>query len=268
VTASVVRCSAVLLLAFAWSGACTKESSPQKRGVTARAPTPAKIDDSAAGSIDLGGTQYHTTTLTAIGSVAGTIRIPDSTSLPSANVSAAAAECARLRGGPAVPAKNFANTVVWIADVKTGKPFPIDKRADLASERCLLDPRVQAVVVGTTVDVVNDDKLLHRLVFTRLGTHDTLTVTPFFNSGQVVASERLAKTPGIVEVRCVQHPWTHGYIAVFDHPYFDVTDNDGSFKIDSLPPGSYKLMIWHGGAAQPQEQQVQITAGGTARITK
>jgi hypothetical protein len=88
----------------------------------------------------------------------------------------------------------------------------------------------------------------------------------FFNVGQVVASERLAKEPGIVEVRCTQHPWTHGYIAVFDHPYFAVTDDDGSFKMDSLPPGTYKMMVWHEGMAKPVEQQVQVGPNGAAKV--
>jgi hypothetical protein len=179
-------------------------------------------------------------------------------------------ECAPKRRPPkaATAAKSFGNTIVWIADVKAGKPLPIERRAEISSDDCLLDPRVQAVVVGTTVNVINDEKVLHRLVFTKLGTHETLTVTPFFNTGQIVASERLAKSPGIVEVRCARHPWTRGYIAVFDHPYFAVTEANGSFKIDSLPPGSYRAMIWHEGDAKPSEQAVQITAGGTATITR
>jgi len=143
-----------------------------------------------------------------------------------------------------------------------------DKRTEISSERCVLDPRVQAVGVGTAVNVINDDKVLHKLVFTKFGTNDTLLVTPFFNSGEIVATERLAKTAGMVEVKCAQHPWEHGFIAVFDHPYYAVTEDDGTFKIDSLAPGSYKLMIWREGESKPTEQQVQITAGGTARIAR
>jgi hypothetical protein len=32
---------------------------------------------------------------------------------------------------------------------------------------------------------------------------------------------------------------------VFDHPYFAVTSRDGSFSIDSIPPGTYTLYVWH-----------------------
>ena len=46
------------------------------------------------------------------------------------------------------------------------------------------------------MNVFNDEKALHKLVFTKVGTHDTLAVMPFFNAGQMVASEKLAKTSG------------------------------------------------------------------------
>lgn len=296
----VSRCTLILLASAAFS-ACAKDSLPAKRGT---ASSSSKIDEPAGGSIDLGGDAYKVSNLAAVGSVSGKIRFPDaeapdSTSLASerrrkdtAAVGAAISDTAaadsaeldtssvdgtspvqatidcnaKLAARPNLAKKTLANTLVWITGVKTGKPLPIEKRADLSSEYCLLHPRVQAVVVGTTMNVINDDKALHRLVFTRLGTRDTLTVTPFFNAGQMVASERMAKTPGIVEVRCAQHPATRAYIAVFDHPYFAVTEKDGSFKIDSLPSGNYRMMVWREGAAKPVEQQIQITTGGVAKV--
>lgn len=205
--------------------------------------------------------------MSSMGAVSGTIGLNGAPPSPTVPVTTDQKLCGTTAEGPIVAsAKGISNAVVWIADVKTGKTLPIEKRISLSSEKCILDPRVDAVIVGTTVNVFNDDKLLHRLVFTRAGTNDTLTVMPFFNVGQVVASERLAKEPGIVEVRCAMHPWTHAYLLVFDQPYFAVTENDGSFKIDSLPPGNYKMMVWHEGMAKPAEQQVQVAAGGTAKV--
>jgi hypothetical protein len=62
------------------------------------------------------------------------------------------------------------------------------------------------------------------------------------------------------------HPWTHGYIAVFDHPYYDVTEKNGKFSIDSLPPGSYRLMVWHEGMGAPIEKKFTLSAGGTQTL--
>jgi hypothetical protein len=208
------------------------------------------------------------TALGGLGGVSGTVNLDGPGSVAPVKATSDQQLCGTGRLAAAAPAKaaTTSNIVVWIADVKTGKPLPLDKREELSSEKCLLDPRLQAAVVGTTFNVFNDDKLLHRLVFVELGTHDTLTVMPFFNVGQVVASERLAKRSGIVEIRCAQHPWTRAYIAVFDSPYYDVADAQGRFKIDSLPAGTYRVMAWREGMEKPLAQRVQVAASGEAKI--
>ncbi|HXT14378.1 MAG TPA: carboxypeptidase regulatory-like domain-containing protein [Gemmatimonadaceae bacterium] len=259
---------AAVVLACSCLVACGKDAARTQKSGSRTTAVVQKTDDSAAGTVDLGGGSYKPGPVTSSGSLAGTIKLDGAAPAPVA-IDIDQKICGTTAESPVTTSAKtggLGGVVVWIANITTGKPFPIDKRAELSSEKCALDPRVQGVVVGTTVNVFNDDKLLHKLVFTPLGTHDTLTAMPFFNEGQVVASERLAKSPGIVEVRCVQHPWTHAYIAVFDHPYFDVTEDDGSFKIDSLPPGTYTVNLWHEGMAKPVTQSVNIAANGTARI--
>lgn len=217
--------------------------------------------------MDLGGTPYKPTVLTAVGSLSGTITLVGGPRKDTVPVTVDTTVCGKSVDGPVTAsAKGLSNSVVWIANIASGKTLPPSRRIDLSSEDCVLDPRVQAAMVGTTVNVTNDDKLLHKLVFMPIGTEDTLTIMPFFNNGQVVPSERLAKQPGIVEVRCAFHPWTHAYIAVFDQPYFAVTGDDGNFKIDSLPPGTYKMMVWHEGAGKPIAQQIQVAANGSAKV--
>ena len=253
------------LLATLFAAACSNDSA-STRGSTpassaAKRPTAHKIDDSAAGSVDLGSVKYRTSaSLGATGSLRGTIKL-EAPSRADANPTAS-----RLCGSKAAAAaKDKAGALVWITGISSGKSLPIEKRAELSSDDCLVIPPVQAAVVGTTFNVFNDDKALHKFVFTR-GTSDTLAVMPFFNAGQVVASEKLAKTSGIVEIRCAQHPWERGYIAVFDHPYFDVTDASGKFTIDSIPPGTYTVMVWQEGMEKPAPHRVQIAAGGSATL--
>ena len=257
----------IAALLATWLAAACSGDAPSARGATPSSgtakPTAAhKIDDSAAGNVDLGSAKYRVNpSLGATGSVHGTIKL-EAPSRADSNASATRL-CA---GKPATAARDKAGALVWIAGLSSGKPLPIEKRAELSSEDCLVFPPVQAAVVGTTFNVFNDDKTLHKFVFTRAGTHDTLAVMPFFNAGQVVASEKLAKTSGIVEIRCARHPWTHGYIAVFDHPYFDVTDPNGKFSIDSVPPGTYTVMVWQEGMDKPEPHRVQIAAGGAATL--
>jgi hypothetical protein len=265
VTASASTRFIAALLATLLAAACSNDSPSAKgaaSGVGARRSATHKTDDSAAGNVDLGSPKYRVNpTLGATGSVHGTIKL-EAPSRADSNSTAS-----RLCGSkPAAAAREKAGALVWIAGISSGKPRPMDKRAELSSEDCLVFPPIQAAIVGTTFNVFNDDKTLHKFVFTRAGTHDTLAVMPFFNAGQVVASEKLAKTSGIVEIRCAQHPWTHGYIAVFDHPYFDVTDAAGKFSIDSVPPGTYTVMVWQEGMDKPEPHKVQIAAGGSATL--
>ena len=259
--------AALLAVAACVAGAsCANGDSPRgASGSTGRRV--AKTEDSAGGTIDLGGSGYAVRALSGSGALAGVIKLTGRSAADTMTVAKARATCGlRGRASSVTDTSSLANTVVWIADPKSGKPLPIEKRAELSSDDCMLDPEAMAVVVGTTVNVFNDDKALHRLIFTHVGQHDTLTVMPFFNTGQVVASERLAKVPGVVEVHCANHPWMQAYIVVLDHPYFDVTGDDGRFKIDSIAPGTYDVMLWRPGMAKPMTQRVQIAANGTAKL--
>ena len=249
-----------------FAAACGGEA----RGKTETKRAERRVRDSSGGALDLGSDGYRSTSLSNPGSVTGTVKLEGQAPVATDTVALDAAERAVCRTSAPVPVAStkggLGNAVVWIAGIEAGRVLPADKRLDLASEECRLDPQVQGAVVGSTFNVFNDDRLIHRLAFLRFGTHDTLTVMPFFNTGQMVPSERLAKTAGLVEVRCAQHPWTHAYIAVFDHPYFAVTKPDGTFRIDSVPAGNYRMMIWHHGAAQPVERSVTVTAGADATV--
>ena len=44
---------------------------------------------------------------------------------------------------------------------------------------------------------------------------------------------------------CGIHSWMKGYVGVYHHPYFAVTDADGNFTIKNAPAGKYRLMAWH-----------------------
>jgi hypothetical protein len=46
-----------------------------------------------------------------------------------------------------------------------------------------------------------------------------------------------------IPLTCDLHPWMKGSIMVFDHPFFAVTKEDGSFEIQGVPPGEQKLIL-------------------------
>jgi len=68
------------------------------------------------------------------------------------------------------------------------------------------------------------------------------------------------KEPAEIEVVCEEHPWTHAWIAVLDHPYFAQTSASGSFTIDGVPPGRYRVRAWHPSLGFADDS-VTVTAG-------
>ncbi|MHB1225875.1 MAG: carboxypeptidase-like regulatory domain-containing protein, partial [Gemmatimonadaceae bacterium] len=160
----------------------------------------------------------------------------------------------------------LADVVVWLADVRTGRQLPLGRRFDVTNVGCRLEPRVQAVLAGGTLNVRSRDPIPQR---TRVVRHDTkalLAIIEHTDFGQVVPDDGVLSRPGLLELSSDLHPWTRGWVAVFDHPYFDVTTADGAFSLEGVPPGSYTLAAWHerlGRIEQPvlvgTSQRVSVT---------
>ncbi|HEY8853426.1 MAG TPA: hypothetical protein VIM36_14665, partial [Gemmatimonadaceae bacterium] len=145
--------------------------------------------------------------------------------------------------GTSVMVKNITLTgtrvggaVVWLTDIRTGKAFPVERRFELTNDACTLDPYVQAISTNSTLNVSNDDRTLHTNRFINVGTGEIVGVAPFNDDGEVVPVDKF-KEPAEIEVVCEQHPWTHAWIAVLDHPYFAQTAAAGTFTIDGIPAG-------------------------------
>ena len=156
-----------------------------------------------------------------------------------------------------------AGAVVWIQDLRAGKPLPLVRRYDLIISRCAAQPMVLAAVAGGMLDVRNRDPIEHRTRF--LSGASTLDVVDESDAGQVVPAAAVLAHPGLVEVRCDLHPATHGWIRVFDHPYFAVTGRDGAFRIDSVPPGTYRLAVWQPALGE-RDVTVKVEAGRAADV--
>jgi Carboxypeptidase regulatory-like domain len=234
------------------AAACSKDSSS-----AGGQPQRVAVASDPHEGFELVATAYRPSATSELGTIVGTV---DYGSLPAIDESTHQCETGR-----ATPPRSRA-ALVWIDGLKTGKSLPEEKRADLSSEDCGLDPSIVATTVGSTINVYNDDAALHRLVFKGAPVDSTVTM-PFFNTGQIVASERLTKRVGFVDVTCTLHPWSHATIAVFDHPYFAVTDEHGRFSLDSVPAGSYTIRIWRPDLEKPIERQVQISARQTTNLT-
>lgn len=155
------------------------------------------------------------------------------------------------------------NVVIWLADARSGKALPIERRYEITNTDCALEPRVQAAVVGGMINVRNADRSAHRTIFELGG--DTLATVRESEAGQVVPTEKALARRGLVEVVSGTYPWSRAWIRVFDHPYFAVTNRDGTFTIDSVPPGSYRLVAWEARLGT-REREVTVQAATDSRV--
>jgi hypothetical protein len=70
---------------------------------------------------------------------------------------------------------------------------------------------------------------------------------------------------GTIKFRCdAGHTWMSAYVVVTDQPFSAVTDADGNFTIENVPPGDYELEVWHEWLGSRREP-VTVTAGEETR---
>ncbi len=162
--------------------------------------------------------------------------------------------------------KNKKLVNVWV-HVTKGAP---DTRAAADSPEVVVDqvdctyrPRVQFAVVGQKVVAKNTDPILHNV-------HTYLGPATLFNKGMPNASAKpitqTAEKDGVIRWKCDVHPWMRAFIGVGKNPFQAVTGDDGSFKIDNLPPGTYTLEAWHEKFGA-KTVEVKVEAGKPATAT-
>ncbi|HEY7520184.1 MAG TPA: carboxypeptidase regulatory-like domain-containing protein [Methylomirabilota bacterium] len=134
-------------------------------------------------------------------------------------------------------------SVVVVEGVTRGRKPTGDVVLD--NHRCLFVSHVTALAVGDKARVKNSDPILHN-------THGFMGKPTVFNlalpnKDQMIDITRRLGKPGVIRVLCDAHPHMFAWVVVHDSPYVAVTDERGAFKIDSIPPGTYKVTMWHEG---------------------
>jgi plastocyanin len=156
---------------------------------------------------------------------------------------------------------NLANAVVTITDIKTGKKIDA-KKVTLDQKGCEYQPHVLAFPVGTTVEILNPDGILHNV-------HSYSKVNSPFNMAQPKFKKTLdvkIDKPEAIEVKCDVHGWMQGWLVATESPYVAVTDNSGNFKLTDVPPGSYTVEVWHEKLGK-NTQKVTVKAKEDAKVS-
>ena len=151
---------------------------------------------------------------------------------------------------------------VYVKEGLTGKTFDAPKTPVVFDQKgCEYTPKVFGIQVGQPLEIVNSDNTLHNV-------HSLAQTNAPFNLGMPIQGMKLkkkfTKPEVMVKIKCEVHPWMHAYCGVLDHPFFSVTNDQGTFEIKTLPPGQYVIEAWH----QKYGAQTQNVTVGTDSESK
>ena len=169
--------------------------------------------------------------------------------------------CSAKHDAPVLPdvlvlgeGNSMANILVYVSDVSGDFPTP-EKEVVLDQEGCRYEPHVIGIQVGQKLKILNPDGTLHNIhALPKLNAEFNMAMPKF--KKQIVRS--FDKAESVFPIKCDVHPWMSAWIAVFDHPFFAVTQKDGVFTIDGLSAGTHEIVAWH---EKLGEQNFSVTIG-------
>jgi len=154
--------------------------------------------------------------------------------------------------------RGIKNAVVSVASVKgaTG-----NKTATIDQKGCVFNPHVAVVAAGGSVDILNNDGILHNF-------HTQSSKNSTINKAQPGFKKKMTESfaqSEVIKVNCDAHPWMTGWVYVTDNPAV-ATAEGGTFKIENIPAGDHTIEIWHETLGKITKT-VSVKDGEEARVT-
>ncbi len=224
------------------------------------------------------------------GTIRGTVRLSGKAPAPEVvEVSRDIATCGKSKQITSLVTGNgngVQDSFVYLEGVTTGKKWPAGPMVSVNQIKCEYEPHVLVVRAGEKMEIANSDSLLHNVHAYGLNEKDPNQSGPptLFNMALPIQGLKIPRTmskPGMVMMLCdAGHPWMNAYILVAENPYYAVTDVNGSFVVDAVLPGSYKVRLWHEGIGKfekttkafvpgkpfEQEKKITVQAGKTVTL--
>jgi len=199
------------------------------------------------------------------GKVTLTGKIPD---MPKIAAIEANPDCAKMHKDPVYEETVVAGDKGELANVVVSIKTPSGKvlmggkppAAVLDQKGCVYVPHVVAVQAGQPVVTKTADPVLHNV-------HTLPLANNAVNKGMPGGAAPINLGPFIVEdfkVKCDVHPWMIAWIRVVDNPFYALTGEDGTYKIDTtgLPDGDYVQ------GANPKDQRQRRQSRGECGVQR
>lgn len=160
--------------------------------------------------------------------------------------------------------ERLGNVFVYIRSGLEGREFEPPTTPVVIEQRgCWFGPRVQGIMVGQTLEVINSDPVTHNI-------HPLAKVNREWNQsqapGEAPLKRRFARPEVMIRIKCNIHHWMHAWVGAVGHPFFAVTGRDGAFSLEGVPPGTYTIEAWHEKLGR-LEQSLVLPATGRSEMT-
>jgi hypothetical protein len=169
------------------------------------------------------------------------------------------------------------DVVVFLEGVESGKPFNLSVPRVEARD-CQFMPFVTVVRDGHAVEIVNMDPVMHDVQAyetshergTRVLFNSPLPMNQHHRRGDRHASHRHMPGPSMVEslhlskgrrifvMQCGFHAYMESWAVAVTSPYYEITDASGAYAIESVPAGTYRLVVWHPQTGPMHERVVTV----------
>jgi len=164
---------------------------------------------------------------------------------------------AKAKGGKV----DASGVVLWLEPLDGARPGLRRQRQKMDQRNKRFAPHVVVVETGGEVDFPNSDPFFHNVFSIYNGKRFDLGL---YASGE--ARPVLFNRPGVSHIFCNIHPQMSAIVITLDTPFHTLTDATGNFVLGDVPPGRYRLQVWHERALPATlaalTQTVQVTAAG------
>ena len=162
--------------------------------------------------------------------------------------------------------RGLKDTIIHLVNVEKGKPFS-PKMQIFHIDRCRANQYVIGAKNGENIMVENTDPIQHEIATYEVRNvySDQTSNRPLPEKSSQVRSVFVRKDAEEFIIKCNLHPFlqTHAYLV--QNPYYTVSDSDGNFSIENIPPGTYEVVAWHPYIAK-QMGTITITQKGEASL--
>ena len=162
------------------------------------------------------------------------------------------------------PTGGLKDAIVLLEGVEAGKPFEVSVPL-IEARDCMFQPFMTIVRNGHAVEVVNMDPVMHDIqgyetsleAGARVLFNTPLVMNHQHNRGDLHAIHNHAPGKSLVGpiylnkgrrtfyMQCGFHAYMESWAMAVNNPYYALTDENGKFSLEQVPPGTYQLVVWH-----------------------